>query len=175
MPIVPVLKKDGSVRICGAFKATPNPACSTEQYTLPVIQDILASLGRGRLFSTLDLRDAYNQVVLDEDSRKLCVINTHKCLFCYNRLPFGISSAPEIFYRKIDTILYGLPDVQAYLDEVVVPERFEDCAARLQSGQKRFREHGMKLTYDKCKFSQPSVTYLGHRILTEPVFTQLRT
>ncbi|XP_070382840.1 uncharacterized protein [Dermacentor albipictus] len=163
-PIVPVLKKDGSVRICGDFKATLNPACATEQYPLPVIQDIFASLGGGQLFSTLDLRDAYNQVLLDEDSRKLCVINTHKGLFCYNRLPFGISSAPAIFQRKLDTILSGLPGVQAYLDDVLVAEGVEDCGARLQIVLERFREHGVKLRYDKCKFSQPSVAYLGHRI-----------
>lgn len=75
-PIVPVHKKDGNVRICGDFKATLNPACAVEQYPLPVIEDIFARLNGGESFSTLDLRDAYNQVPLDEAARKLCVINT---------------------------------------------------------------------------------------------------
>ncbi|XP_075732178.1 uncharacterized protein K02A2.6 isoform X2 [Rhipicephalus microplus] len=163
-PIVPVLKKDGTVRICGDFKATLNPACTVEQYPLPVIEDMFASLNGGEYFSILDLRDAYNQVPLDEAARKLCVINTHRGLFSYNRLPFGISSAPAIFQRKMDAILSGLPGVQAYLDDVLVSEARGDGSERLKSVLQRFREHGVKLRSDKCSFRQPSVTYLGHRI-----------
>lgn len=163
-PIVPVLKKDGTVRICGDFKATLNQACAIEQYPLPVIQDMFASLGGGEVFSTLDLKDAYNQVPLDEGARKLCVINTHLGLFSYSRLPFGISSAPAIFQRKMDTMLAGLPGVQAYLDDVLVSEKSADNGARLKAVLQRFREHGVKLRHDKCSFSQASVTYLGHRI-----------
>ncbi|XP_037279677.1 uncharacterized protein LOC119172626 [Rhipicephalus microplus] len=90
-PVVPVLKRDGTVRICGDFKVTLNPVCEMESYPLPVVDDIFATLRGGQQFSILDLRDAYNQILLDEDSRKLAVINTHKGLFCYNRLPFGIA------------------------------------------------------------------------------------
>lgn len=166
-PIVPVLKKDGSVRICGDFKVTLNPACAVEQYPIPVIEDMFAALSGGECFSTLDLRDAYSQVPLDEAARKLCVINTHKGLFCYNRLPFGISSAPSIFQRKIDAIISDLPGVQAYLDDVIVSEKECDNGKRLKSVLERFRENGVKLRYDKCKFRQSAVMYLGHRIDSE--------
>lgn len=162
-PIVPVLKKDGTVRICVDFKITLNPVCELEQYPLPVIDDMFACLNGGEYFSTLDLRDAYNQVPLDEESQKLCVINTHRGLFCFKRLPFGIASAPAIFQRKIETVLQGLPGVQAYLDDVLVAER-QGSSETLRAVLQRFREHGVKLRLDKCKFSQPSVTYLGHQI-----------
>ncbi|XP_037505880.1 uncharacterized protein LOC119382240 [Rhipicephalus sanguineus] len=164
-PIVPVLKKDGTVRICGDFKATLNQACETEQYPLPVIQDMFASLGGGEVFSTLDLKDAYNQVPLDEGARKLCVINTHLGLFCYNRLPFGISSAPAIFQRKMDTMLAGLPGVQAYLDDVLVSEKVADNGARLKAVLQRFREHGVKLRRTPNKSGKsPSEMLLGYQI-----------
>lgn len=163
-PIVPVLKKDGNVRICGGFEAALNPACAVEQYPLPVIQDIFARLNGGESFSTLDLRDACSQVPLDEAARKLCVINTHRGFFCYNRLPFLIASVPAIFQRKMDMILAGLPGVQAYIDDVLLSEKKDDNGERLKSVLERFREHGVKLRYDKCTFRQPAVTYLGHRI-----------
>lgn len=163
-PIVPVLKKDGTVRICGDFKVTLNLVCELEQYPLPLIEDIFAQLGGGERFSILDLRDAYNQIPLDEESRKLAVINTHKGLFCFNRLPFGIASAPAIFQRRIESILQGLPGVQAYLDDVLIAEEGDSENRNLMAVLERFREHGIKLRADKCRVSEPSVTYLGHRI-----------
>lgn len=166
-PIVPVLKKDGTVRICGDFKVTLNPVCDVEQYPLPVIGDIFANLCGGTKFSILDLRDAYNQVELDEDSRKLAVINTQKGLFCYNRLPFGIASAPAMFQRKIESLLQGLKGTQAYLDEVLIAESGDAQNENLQAVLQRFRENGIKLRSDKCRFCESSVTYLGHRIDAE--------
>ncbi|XP_049271651.1 uncharacterized protein K02A2.6-like [Rhipicephalus sanguineus] len=163
-PIVVVLKKDGAVRICGDFKATVNPACATEQYPLPIIEDMFAQLHDGDCFSTLDLRDAYNQVVLDDSAKKICVINTPKGLFCYNRLPFGIASAPAIFQRKMDEVLAGLVGAQAYLDDVLISEKSSDSGERLKNVLERFRERGVKLRHDKCKLRSPAVTYLGHRI-----------
>lgn len=99
-PIVVVLKKDGTVRICGDFRATLNPACATEQYPLRVIEGKFARLSDGECFSTIDLCDAYNQVPLDEAARKVFVIDTLRGLFCFNRLPFEIAFATAIFQRK---------------------------------------------------------------------------
>ncbi|BHF85174.1 hypothetical protein SprV_1002833500 [Sparganum proliferum] len=89
-PIVPVLKSDGSVRICGDYKLTINSATKLNPYPLPRIEDLYASLAGGHQFTTLDLKHAYNQVVLDTESRDATTINTHRSLFRYKRLPFGI-------------------------------------------------------------------------------------
>lgn len=59
-PIVPVVNKNATVRLCGDFKLTLNAACHTEQYPLPIIEDIFASLRGGEVFSTLDLSNACN-------------------------------------------------------------------------------------------------------------------
>lgn len=63
--------KDGTVHICGDFKITLNLVCELEQYPLPLIEDILAQLGGGERYSILDFRDAYNQMPLDEETRKI--------------------------------------------------------------------------------------------------------
>lgn len=80
-PIVPVLKSDQSVRICGDFKVTVNRASRVDKYPIPKIEDLLATLARGKTFSKLDMSQAYQQLSLDPKSRDLVAINTHKGLF----------------------------------------------------------------------------------------------
>ena len=96
-PIVPVVKSDGSIRICGDYKITVNKAAEVESYPLPKIDDLLPSLGGGKTFTKLDLAHAYQQVPLADSAKQYVVINTLQGLYQYNRLPFGITSAPAIF------------------------------------------------------------------------------
>ncbi|XP_075530088.1 uncharacterized protein LOC142563419 [Dermacentor variabilis] len=77
-PVVPILKGDGSLRLCGDFRMTVNAATVVEQYPLPRVDDIFARLNGGEVFTTLDLRQAYNQLPLDEEAKKITVLNTQK-------------------------------------------------------------------------------------------------
>ena len=92
----PIVKRNGSVRVCGDFKVSVNPVLFAEQYPLPRIEDIFANLAGGKHFSKLDLRQAYHQMEVTEESKKYLTINTHKGLFQYNRLVFGVTSSPVI-------------------------------------------------------------------------------
>ena len=80
-PIVPVVKSDGSIRICGDYKVTVNAVSKLEEYPPPRVEDLFAALSGGKVFSTLDLSHAYQQIVLEEDSQKFTIINTQKGLF----------------------------------------------------------------------------------------------
>lgn len=81
VPIVPVLKPDNSVRICGDYKFTVNQASKLEQYPIPKLEDLLEKLAGGEKYSKLDLSHAYQQVILDEESKIYVTLNTHKGLF----------------------------------------------------------------------------------------------
>ena len=72
-PIVPVLKKDGTVRICGDYKLSVNQASKIDSYPLPKIDDLFASLTGGKSFTKLDLANAYQQIPLDEQSKKIVI------------------------------------------------------------------------------------------------------
>ena len=93
-PIVPIVKSDGSIRLSGDYKVTVNQVLLPDTYPLPRVDDLFAALSRGKVFTKLDLSHAYLQVPLDDPSKKYTTINTPKGLFQYERLPFGISTAP---------------------------------------------------------------------------------
>ena len=113
-PIVPVMKSDRRMRICGDYKVSINRAAKLDKYPIPRIEELFASLTGGQAFTTkLDLSHAYLQIPLDETSRYV-TINTHKGLFEYRRLPFGVASAPSIFQRIMENLLQGIPRVCVY-------------------------------------------------------------
>ena len=164
-PIVPVLKQDGSVRICRDYKLTVNQAAKTDSFPLPRIDDLFASLAGGQAFSKLDLAHAYLQLEMNGESKKLVTINTQKGLFQYNRLPFGVSAAPSIFQRTIEGVLQGIPNVCVYLDDILITGKTNsEHLMNLHAVLTRLEEAGMRLKRNKCSFLLPKVEYLGHAI-----------
>ena len=164
-PIVPIVKRDGTIRICGDYKLTVNRAAKTDAYPLPRIEDLFASLTGGQLFTKLDLAHAYQQVPLEEESQLLTTVNTHKGLYCYNRLPFGVASAPAIFQRAIETVLQGIPHVCVYLDDILISgTNTEDHLKTLETVLSKLETAGIRLKRSKCSFMLPSLEYLGHKI-----------
>ncbi|UYV66064.1 K02A2.6-like [Cordylochernes scorpioides] len=167
-PIVPVLKSDQTIRICGDFKITANQALKVDQYPLHKAEDIFAALAGGEKFSKIDLRDAYNQLELDDESQLYTVINTHQGLYKYTRLPFGISSAPALFQKQMDILLKGIPMVFCALDDILITgKNDQDHLKNLECVLQRIQEAGLKLRKDKCSFLAPSLEYLGHKIAKE--------
>ena len=171
-PIVPVLIGDARVRICGDFKATVNQAARVEKYPIPRIDRLFASLAGGVVFSKLDLSHAYLQIPLDEASRHLVTISTHKELFEYQRLPFGISLAPSIFQRIMENLLQRVPRVCVYLDDILVTgSTEEEHLSNLAQVLTRLESAGMMLKREKCAFMLKSVSYLDHVIRSEDLRT----
>ena len=164
-PIVPVVKKNGDVRICGDFKVTINPVLCVEKYPIPRIEDLFASLAGGQHFSKLDLSHAYLQMPVEEKSRKYLTITTSKGLFCYNRLAFGITSSPAIFQRAMDHVLQGLSNVHCYLDDILITgqDRMHHLK-NLDAVLGRLEDFGLRLKKEKCEFFKDSLEYLGHVI-----------
>lgn len=77
-------------------------------------------LADGEKFLKFNLRDTFQQVVLDETSGEYVPISTHMWLLKYSRLPFGVSSVPTIFQREMENLLRELPHVAVYFDDILV-------------------------------------------------------
>ena len=118
--IVVVRIPGGKVHICGDFKVIINPVLKTDIYPLPLPEELFQSLNGGSKFSKIDLADAYLQIELDEESKKLVVVNTHKGLYQYQCLSFGLSCAPALLQKIIDQIIADIPGVVCYLDDIIV-------------------------------------------------------
>ena len=172
-PVVPVLKKDGSVRLCGDYKVTLNQATLTETYTLPRIDDILASLAGGTAFTKLDLAHAYQQVMLDEKSKRMATITTHKGLYQVNRSCIKSTGCPSVSpplhpcSRVNESWRLYFKDFSRYsstYDILVTGWNLDEHLQNLEAVLARLHKSGFRLKREKCAFFLPSVDFLGHRI-----------
>jgi hypothetical protein len=168
-PLVPINKPDGSLRICADYKTTLNPHLLVDRYPLPKIEDVLVNLNGNMYFSKIDLSQAYNQIELDE-SKRYTVVNTHRGLFQYNRLVYGLSSSVGIFQRIMINLLGNIPNVQIFLDDVIIggKNKSEHLQA-LQAVFQRLVDNGLKLKKSKCVFLAKEVTYLGYVVSREGI------
>ena len=155
-PIVPVLKGDGGIQICGDYKQTMNKAADCDKYPIPKTEDI---------FSKLDLSQAYQQLILSQNSRELLTINTHKGLFQPTRLQFGVHSASGIFQRELESRLASIPFVKVRSDDILVSGRNDTKHFEtLERVLKVIHDNGLCLKLKKCVFLQDEVVYLGFKI-----------
>ena len=152
-PLVPVEKADGTLWICGDYKVTVNPILLVDQYPMPTPEDLFATLAGGKHFTKLDLSQAYQQVLLDQGSQRYVTINTHKGLYRYNRLPFGVASAPALFQQIMERILQGIPGVVVYVDDILVTGKDkQEHVDTVGQVLERLEEYGVRLKKEKCRF-----------------------
>jgi hypothetical protein len=97
-PVVVVPKADKSIRLCVDYKVTINQSVQDEQYPLPTTQDLYTMLTGSKVFSKLDLSHTYAQLNVDKESQEYLTINTHKGLYNYTKLPYGVKSAPIRYF-----------------------------------------------------------------------------
>lgn len=164
-PLVPVLKADGGIRICADYKVTLNRFLSDNKHPLPRVEDIFNALQGGCSFTKLDLVSAYNQLELDESSKKLAAWSTHRGVYLVNRLPFGVKPATGIFQGELEKLLLGIPGVVNFVDDIVVTGKDEkEHISNLNKVFSRLSDAGLKLNSEKCVFFQSEIKFLGHKI-----------
>ena len=155
-------KKDGSKRFCVDFRKLKQ-VTKKNSYPLPVIDDILALLGKAKYFTSLDLKSGYWQVLMNESDKEKTAFACHWGLFEFNVMPFGLSNAPAVFQELMPVVLQGLGDFAiAYLDDILVfSPTLEDHLQHLDTIFDRLRKHDLKLKLKKCNFLESETNYLG--------------
>ena len=105
-----------------------------------------------------------------EECQPLLTINTHRGLYRYTRLPFGITTAPSLWQRAMAQVLSGIPKVAYYIDDILITGRTRaEHIENLRMVLCRLREYGLKLKHSKCEFFAKDLEFLGHRISPEGV------
>ncbi len=117
--LVVVPTKSGQVRLCVDLKQL-NRSVLRETHPIPGVDETLAKLANAKVFSKLDANSGYWKIPLAKESRPLTTFISPFGWYCFNKLPFGISSAPELFQRRMNAILEGLEGVTCLIDDILV-------------------------------------------------------
>ena len=164
-------KPDGSLRWCIDYRRL-NAITIKDKTPLPLISESLALLGRAKLFTRLDLRNAFNQVLMDPKSIDKTAFVTREGLFECLVMPFGLTNAGATFQRLVNIALHGLTDVicVVYLDDIVIfsedPTLHSDHVCQVL---RRLVEHGLYVKAEKCEFSVTTTKFLGHTVSPEGI------
>jgi hypothetical protein len=162
-PIVLIPKPDGSIRFCVDYRRL-NTVTRKDSYAVPRMDDCIDSLGTAKYFSTLDANAGYWQIAVAPDDRNKTAFTSHRGLYRFKRLPFGLVTAPATFQRAVDVILSSVRFQCAitYLDDIIIySSSFEQHLIDLRKVLKPLRDSGITLKLAKCSFCAMEVQYLG--------------
>ena len=171
--MVVVRKKDGRLRICLDPKDL-NKAIMREHYPLPTIEDVATRLSGARVFSILDVKQGFWHIKLDMESSLATTFNTPFGRYRWCRMPFGISSAPEVFQRRMHQLVEGLMGIEVIADDFMIygcgtthEQAVADHDAKLHKFLERCELSNLVLNPDKLRLRLKEVPFMGHIISSE--------
>ncbi|XP_049886625.1 uncharacterized protein K02A2.6-like [Pectinophora gossypiella] len=168
-PVVPVLKENGEIRLCVDMRRA-NEAIIRENHPLPTMDKLLPKMKNAKVFTKLDIKDAFHQIEIHPASRHITTFITNKGLFRYKRLMFGISCAPEIFQKTLEHMLLGCEGVVNYIDDILIYGKdMQEHDARVKKVMSVLKDNNVLVKEDKCSFGMSKVSFLGHELSAEGV------
>lgn len=168
-PMLVAYRKNGDVRIVSDLRKL-NEAVCREEFQIPTIEELAIKATGSKVFSKCDLKSGFWQVPIAKDSEKYLAFSTPVGRFCYQKLPMGLTSAPEFFSRVLNKVLEGIESVLIYVDDIVVcTDTVEKHKEVLCTVLQRLRNAGLKLNPDKCSFFKNEIDFMGHTWTAEGV------
>ena len=170
-----VKKPNGKLLIC--IDPQPlNEALQREHYKMPTLDDVLPSLHNAKVFSKLDVKEAFWHIRLDEDSSRMTTMITPFGRYRWQRLPFGLKVSSEVFQKRLTDALCDLEGVVCVADDIIVvgvgetKEKAEkDHDRKLMNLQRRCKERNIKLNEEKAAIKQTEIPFIGHLITKDGV------
>lgn len=161
-PIV-VAPKGSGIRLCVDLSRL-NDSVLRERHIMPSVDQVLAQLANARVFSKLDCYNAFLQCPLDIESRDLTTFITPFGRYRYQRVPYGISSAPEMYQKRMAELLQDIDGVVCLMDDILVIGRDqEEHDSRLHAVLRRLQDANVTLN-DKMEISVSELKYVGHLV-----------
>ncbi|GBN80685.1 Retrovirus-related Pol polyprotein from transposon 17.6 [Araneus ventricosus] len=157
-------KKDRNLRLCIDYRKLN---VKTVRYPLPLIEEVLDQLHSGKFFSTIDFKNGFFHLEMEEDSKKFTSFVTHDGQYEFNKVPFGLCNSPSIFQRFINHVFRDLKEgiVIIYMDDIIIPSIDElDGLKRLSRVLQTASEYGFELNLKKCNFLKSKIEFLGYII-----------
>jgi hypothetical protein len=161
-PLVCGTKKSGDLRVCLDARRV-NDAIEREIHPIPSIDKLTSMLHGATVFSVLDMNDAFNQIELDEQSRRITTFITHRGRMRFTRLLFGLNCAPECFQREMERVISPCDGVVNYFDDFLIWGRDQkEHDKRLYGLLRVLEKNGLTLNWRKCVISKTQVEFRGH-------------
>ncbi|GFW30396.1 retrovirus-related Pol polyprotein from transposon 17.6 [Trichonephila clavipes] len=158
-------EKDGSSRMCIDYRKL-NQKLVKDKFPLPIIENVLDTLQEAKVYSTLDLRNGFFHVDVDEDCRKYTSFIVPDGQFEFNKVPFRLSTSPGVFQRYVSSIFRDLTRkgiVISYLDDLVIPAKNEqEGLEKLKIIFEVAKKYGLEIKFKKCQFLKKKIEFLGH-------------
>ena len=173
-PIHVVPKKSGTWRLVGDYRHL-NRVTKKDSYPLPYLRDFSNDLGGKKVFSSIDLKDAFHHIPVSKRDIPKTALSTPYGLFEYCRMPFGLSGAAQTFQRFVDGVFRNLKtpsgrplSLFVYLDDILVASKdAEQHKEDVETVVRKLAENGLKISPSKCEFFKDKIEFLGHVITPE--------
>ena len=165
-PIVPVRKRDGSLRMCVDYRKL-NSVTKTDNFPMPNLSEAIYGAHNAKFFSKLDLIRGYYQIPVEEQSRQYTAFSTAHNHYQFKRLSFGLKNSGIAFQKCMQQILsdFCFNNVIVYIDDILIMSRtFEEHLDLVGKILHTLMSNGIKVKIDKCELFKRSVQFLGHLI-----------
>lgn len=167
--LVIIEKQDGKLRLCLDPKEL-NLCIKREHYEIPAPDEIVSRLAGKKVFSVLDMKDGFYQIVMDDKSSDLCTFSTPFGRYKFLRMPFGIASAPEVFQKKNVQMFGDIKGVEIYIDDIIIAGETEvEHDRALNEVLKRAKQHGVRFNKSKFQYKVETVKFVGNVLSAEGI------
>ncbi|CAB3997330.1 Hypothetical predicted protein, partial [Paramuricea clavata] len=159
--VVPKPKNPEETRIFVDMRM-PNTAIIRERHPMPTADELIHKLNGAKVFSKLDLRHGYHQILLAPESRYITTFRTHKGLHRYVRLNYGTSAASEVFQYAISQAIAGIDGVVNISDDILMFGKTQlDHDTALKTVFERLRQVGLTPNKSKCAYNKGTLEFFG--------------
>src|SRR5208282_4967836 len=170
-PILFVKKPNGGLRFCIDYRKL-NAVTRKDQYPIPLIDETLARLSRAKIFTKLDIRQAFHRIRIDPASEDLTTFRTRYGSYKCKVLPFGLTNGPATYQRYMNDVLFDYLDdfCTAYLDDIMIYSDNElEHETHVKKVLERLRNAGLQVDIKKCEFGVKRTKYLGFIVSTDGI------
>lgn len=163
-------KSMNNIRIC-LDPQNLNKYIIRERCKIPTFEEVVANMPNAKYFSVLDASKGFYMIKLSKCSQLLTTFNAGQFgRYCYERLPFGLNSAPEVFSRCFSNLFLDIEGVEVYIDEIIVwGSTMLEHDKRLKQVLEKAKLSGLKFNKEKCQFGIREVKYVGHILSSEGI------